>query len=324
MNANLGDRIRVLESNVRPGFSGISGLVDAIAHGQIRPLQSFAQTVDAGHFSGVVAHAPAAIDGPLYLAGSPESDGSVGRHFDGKIDGQFPAGMGSGNYILDLETPEDALIFYGATFNPETLEFTSRFADVKKAADYPVARIDDMDRRKQHLREELSYLNANRLGLLKAGAYTPDGIVAEEARLNTELDALKTAEDISDVAMQETMQDVDRLSELLKRGADYYDSAFPREKDRIIRVIFSELSLDAETLHYKCAGGFAALQGRFVASSDPTGWFSELVYQHDDILSCIDMLNATLAADEPPTNIIKLPQRRKRGSDDDMTERLAA
>ena len=52
-----------------------------------RPLQPYAQTADAGHFSGVAATAPSAVDGPLYLAGCPEADGTVGRHFDGKIDG---------------------------------------------------------------------------------------------------------------------------------------------------------------------------------------------------------------------------------------------
>jgi len=52
-----------------------------------RPLQPYAQTDGAGNFSGIAAAAPRAVDGPLYLAGCPEADGTVGRHFDGKIDG---------------------------------------------------------------------------------------------------------------------------------------------------------------------------------------------------------------------------------------------
>jgi hypothetical protein len=44
----------------------------------------------------------------------------------------------------------------------------------------------------------------------------------------------------------------------------------------------------------------SCLRGTFspLDTCDPTGWFSELVYQHDDILSCIDMLNAALAAND--------------------------
>ena len=75
-----------------------------------RPLQPYAQTADAGHFSGVAAAAPAAVDGPLYLAGCPESDGSVGRHFDGKIDGpMLLAGIhpAEGHQAL-LRDPPDA------------------------------------------------------------------------------------------------------------------------------------------------------------------------------------------------------------------------
>lgn len=97
------------------------------------------------------------------------------------------------------------------------------------------------------------------------------GVVVEEARLTNELNALKESENISDVAMRETIKDVILLSELLNNAVAVYDFATPQEKEKIIRVIFSELNFNGETLEYKCKKGFAALQSRFVASCDPTG-----------------------------------------------------
>ncbi len=50
------------------------------------PLVAYAKTGDAGQFAGALDVLPAAIDAPFLLAGTRERDGTVGRHFDGKID----------------------------------------------------------------------------------------------------------------------------------------------------------------------------------------------------------------------------------------------
>lgn len=65
--------------------------------------------------------------------------------FDGKYNGTFPTGMGFGNYVLPVGnmTGVTKIVFAGATFNPQTLSETSRFLDVKSAADYPEARVED-------------------------------------------------------------------------------------------------------------------------------------------------------------------------------------
>ena len=127
------------------------------------------------------------------------------------------------------------------------------------------------ERKKKRIREDLAYLNTNRLMLLKTGVYTAEGFVAEEARLSLELATLCEEEVVSDASMRETVKDIIILSELLKNAAVVYDLAKPHEKERILRVIFSELTLSKSTLDYKCKKGFAALQSRFVASCDPTG-----------------------------------------------------
>jgi len=137
-------------------------------------------------------------------------------------------------------------------------------------------RLEAGERRKKRIREELHYLQGNRLPLLKAGVYTPESFVAEEERLNAELHALNIEEEVSDVSMAETARDVRTISELVKSRRIVYDFANPSEKDRIIRSLFSELTLVENTLQFKCKTGLAALERRFIASGDLVGWLSEL------------------------------------------------
>ena len=53
---------------------------------------------------------------------------------------------------------------------------------------------------------------------------------------NLELDALKQAEDVSDISIRETVKDVEKLSELLKGAYPVYHLAKPEEKERIICI----------------------------------------------------------------------------------------
>ncbi len=117
----------------------------------------------------------------------------------------------------------------------------------------------------------MAYLNANRLSLLKTGAYTPEKLVSEETNLNIELTVLCETEMTSDASMRETIKEVVKLSELIKNLLPHYSFAKPEQKDRMIRIIFSELTLSENTLQYKCKKGFEALSSRFIASCDPSG-----------------------------------------------------
>src|SRR5205807_2098323 len=64
------------------------------------------------------------------------------------------------------------------------------------------ARVEEAERRAKKLREDLYYLSANKLSLLRAGAYTPEALAAEEAALAGELSALSSQEEPS-VALAE-------------------------------------------------------------------------------------------------------------------------
>jgi N,N-dimethylformamidase beta subunit-like, C-terminal/Concanavalin A-like lectin/glucanases superfamily len=52
-----------------------------------RPVQPYAVIDDRAHASGVLSLSPKAVEAPLLMAGSAEAQGTIGRHFDGKIDG---------------------------------------------------------------------------------------------------------------------------------------------------------------------------------------------------------------------------------------------
>lgn len=131
--------------------------------------------------------------------------------------------------------------------------------------------LDKVERKKKKVREDLVYIRSNKLTLLKTGVYTPEGLIEEEEKLNDELSELQNAEQASDVAMHETMKEVQKLSELIKNVAVYYQFAKPHEKEQIVRVIFSELYISQDTLQFKVKKGFEAFENRLLAVCDPTG-----------------------------------------------------
>jgi len=177
----------------------------------------------------------------------------------------------------------------------ELLEIETRAStDIALFEAKRISKLEDAERRKRKLREDLAYLHANRLSLLRTGAFSAEALVAEESRLNSELDALCQEEQVSDASMRETVSDVVRLSELLKNGAEYYRSANPAEKDQIIRTVFSELTVSGNSLSYKCRKGFQALASRFVPLGDPTGWISELMTHRWELAASIEELALVL------------------------------
>lgn len=84
------------------------------------------------------------INASFILRNASTSDGGAAvKVLDGKLNGEFPSGMGFGDYVLTITNPEDSLIYVGATFNVETLAITTRFLGVSTAADFPESRVDE-------------------------------------------------------------------------------------------------------------------------------------------------------------------------------------
>ncbi len=154
--------------------------------------------------------------------------------------------------------------------------------------------IEQSDRRKKKIREDLTYLRTNKLQLLKSGVYTPEMLLEEETRLNTDLNAIQDDEIVSDLSMQAVMEDILKLSELLKNGSMYYINAKSPEKEQIVRIIFSELYVSGNTLRYRCRKGFMALENRSLLVCDPTAWLSERMNLAQSLRTSLDELRSAI------------------------------
>ncbi|MFA6552408.1 MAG: recombinase family protein [Candidatus Paceibacterota bacterium] len=160
-----------------------------------------------------------------------------------------------GETILNLAFVDGEVEKFNATTQTDVAVFEQKRLE----------KIEQNERRKRKIREDLTYLRTNKLILLKSGVYSPEEFLGEENKLNSELTILQDAEQVSDATMHEVIKDITTLSELVKNGYEHYKNANSTEKEAIIRVIFSELSLSGNTLKYKCKNGFEALQSRFDA-----------------------------------------------------------
>lgn len=145
-------------------------------------------------------------------------------------------------------------------------------------------------RQKGKIREELAYLRENKLTFLKSSVYTPEAFLEEESKLNQVLEKLQIEEQDSDGAIQEAVKDLVRLSELLKNAYLHYYFAKPNEKKEIIQKVFSELTLDRDTLNYKVRNGFKLLDPRSMSLGEGNVWISEAVRNHNFILDSIEDL----------------------------------
>jgi hypothetical protein len=226
----------------------------------------------------------------------PKTPRSIARS---SASAQLHHGLSSAAFTINIA---ESNIRYRQLTEDECIEIDARATtDIALLATKQLNQQDDNARRKKKIREDLAYLEENRVTLLRSGAFTPESLVVEERKLNLHLEALKREEDASDLAIQETVDEVVKLSELLKSLAATYSAADPVEKDQIIRLVFSELILSKNTFEYKCRNGFQALESRFLPSHDPTGWLVEL-YRHRAVIRQsiheLETFSAHLALDD--------------------------
>lgn len=172
------------------------------------------------------------------------------------------------NFNLAFLEDEVGKIISNLSFtDDELIEIDARAkTDIALFEEKRITGIEQNDRKKKRIREELTYLRTNKLALLKSGVYSPDAFLEEEEKLSNELISIQDQEQISDIAMHEVIKDLVKLSELLKMGHEYYKNANSEEKAEIIGLIFSELTLYKNTFNFQCKNGFKALQSRFVSS----------------------------------------------------------
>lgn len=159
--------------------------------------------------------------------------------------------------------------------------------DMAELASKQQAEKEENSRKLKRLQEDLSYLRSNKLILLKTGAYSPEGIAAEEERLSSSMIFMQQESRQSDAAISESINNVVKLSELLKTVYLHYEKAKSGEKEQLIKYIFSELYLFGTELKYKCKNGFQALESRFILNGAQKSWLSELQKYHTPIKKSI-------------------------------------
>ena len=154
--------------------------------------------------------------------------------------------------------------------------------------------IDQIERKKRKVREDLNYLRSNKLALLRTGVYTVETYMEEEFSLDKELSVLQTHEQASDASMHEVIQDVTELSELLKDLYLTYKKGNSNEKEEILRKLFSELYFSENTFTCKWKNGLQLLENRFNLICAQTTWISELVNNHKFVQESIEDIKAVL------------------------------
>ena len=78
-------------------------------------------------------------------------------------------------------------------------------SDIQRLEKNQQKQLEQKDRQKKKLLEGLAYLRENKLSLLRSSVYSPDSFLAEEAKLNTQLQTLCTAEQASYAALHEVV-----------------------------------------------------------------------------------------------------------------------
>lgn len=177
-------------------------------------------------------------------------------------------------------------------YNEQELEEIDRLlkSDLKTLESKRQKDLEQTERQKSKVREDLAYLRENRLSLLKSTVYTPESFLQEESKLMERLQNLHNEENASDVAIDEVVKDLVVLSELLKDAYLYYYFALPFEKEELIQKVFSELNLFEDTLTYKAKNGFKLLERNDYPVCAPSVWVSELIKYHSLVKTSISEL----------------------------------
>jgi hypothetical protein len=113
------------------------------------------------------------------------------------------------------------------------------------------------DRKKRKIVEDITYLEMNKLNLLKTGVYTPDGIIEEAIKLKGQLLQIQIDEENSTISIAKTTENLITLSELLKTFHLLYENANPDEKEPIIRMSFPNSIFSKVTLYINVNQDFA-------------------------------------------------------------------
>lgn len=201
------------------------------------------------------------------------------------------------NCSFDIVTTQIADLLRGLAFSKrEIVQIEANMeTGIALLEENRLKEVEQLERARRRVREDLAYLRTNQISLLRTGTFTPDALMEERDRLEAELDELQDKEQISETAMRDMMKDILRLSELLNTASTLYKLAKPREKEEIAKRVFSELRMAENTLEFSLQTGLEPFENRILAFSAPNRWLSELYNQRDAIKAQMILLAKLVA-----------------------------
>lgn len=197
------------------------------------------------------------------------------------------------NCSLDIVSTRIAALLQGLGFTKKELQqldakTNAEFATLAETSEKEAARRERITKR---IHEDLDYLSANQLSLLRSGTYTPETFVEAREGLEAELAALGSQRHATEAEMRSLMKDIILLSELVNTAGNLFILADPREQERIAKTVFSELRMSQNTLNYSLQMGLEPFENRVLAFSAPTRWLSELFEHRERIVICSNALS---------------------------------
>jgi len=167
-------------------------------------------------------------------------------------------------------------------------------------------KMEVIKRRQKKIKEDLDYLEENKLMLLKTGVYEPKTLLDAADKFKTELEALDQEEYNLTVGNVEKGKNLITISELGKALEKFYHLINPAEKQLIVRTAISELFLSGNSLICKAKKGFEALEIPITSFGAPEAWLLELSkYDHlikQSIQEAQDLISEIEIKDEHSKN----------------------
>jgi len=180
------------------------------------------------------------------------------------------------------------------TSNQRLAEIDRRLpSDASRWEEQQQKKLEADERQARKIKEDLAYMDVNKLVLIKSGAYTPEQFVTEEAHLENQLHEIEQT-----IEKQATLPDFlkasKKYSELAKTYYYQYEIANSTEKAQMLRNIFSELKVYENRLVYKTKTAFQALELPFFLTGAPVTRISELLNVYTSIKEGITELERLL------------------------------
>jgi len=215
---------------------------------------------------------------------------------------------------LKLSTISQSLVKIIATLCNSASTFTTLDAESDSEISLLTSKYDaqheENEKAIKKLNSDLSFIQENKLSLIKSQVYSIEGLVAEQERIEHKILKLERQNTVSQAEIDGFMNDLEKVTELLKLLTELYRNAKREEIENIIKMLITELSISSKTLEYKLEKGLSCLKSLNFASSGQIAWFTEFIETAHERKSLIFELEEALSecskvkSTSPPKSLI--------------------